>query len=238
MHVITYIQRTVNVSEQSVKNTLQLLEDGATIPFIARYRKEMTGGLDEVVISQIRDEKERFDTLIARQKTILKAIDEQGKLTDELVKKIENCFDSTELEDIYLPFKQKKLTKGEKAKKLGLEPLAKMIMSQRLPDPYRTAETFVKGEVENEEQAIEGALHIVAEFMNENAVVRQWVRELFRRKAVIQTKLVKGKTDEGEKYKDLYDFSMPLWKVPSHRLLAINRGEREGILNVKVAPDK
>lgn len=238
MHVITYIQRTVNVSEQSVKNTLQLLEDGATIPFIARYRKEMTGGLDEVVISQIRDEKERFDTLIARQKTILKAIDEQGKLTDELVKKIENCFDSTELEDIYLPFKQKKLTKGEKAKKLGLEPLAKMIMSQRLPDPYRTAETFVKGEVENEEQAIEGALHIVAEFMNENAVVRQWVRELFRRKAVVQTKLVKGKTDEGEKYKDLYDFSMPLWKIPSHRLLAINRGEREGILNVKVAPDK
>lgn len=238
MHVITHIQRTVNVSEQFVKNTLQLLEDGATIPFIARYRKEMTGGLDEVVISHIRDENERFDTIIARKKTILKAIDEQGKLTDELSKKIENCFDSTELEDIYLPYKQKKLTKGEKAKKLGLEPLAKMIMSQRLPDPYRTAETFVKGEIENEEQAIEGALHIVAEFMNENAVVRQWVREHFRRKAVVQTKLIKGKTDEGEKYKDLYDFSMPLWKVPSHRLLAINRGEREGILNVKVAPEK
>lgn len=238
MNLTAFVQLTIHTTEQTIKNTLQLLEDGATIPFIARYRKEMTGGIDEVVIAQIRDEKERYDNLIARQNTILKAIDEQGRLTEELKSKIQQCFDPTELEDIYLPYKQKKLTKGEKAKKLGLEPLAKMIMSQRIADPYRTASSFVKGEVENEEQAIEGALHIVAEFMNENAVVRQWVRELFRKRAIVQTKLIKGKVDEGEKFKDLYDFSMPLWKIPSHRLLAINRGEREGILSVKIGPDK
>lgn len=238
MNLITFVQRQLSIAEQSIKNTLLLFEDGATIPFIARYRKEMTGGLDEVEISQIRDLKENYETLIARQKTILKAIEEQEKLTDDLLSKISNCFDLLELEDIYLPYKQKRLTKGEKAKKLGLEPLAKMIMGQRLADPMRAAESFVKGDVESEEQAIEGALHIVAEYMNENAVVRQWIRELYRRKAVVQTKLVKGKTDEGEKYKDLYDFSMPLWKIPSHRFLAINRGHREGILSLKVAPEK
>jgi uncharacterized protein len=238
MTLIEFIRLTVHTTEQAIKNTLQLLNEGATIPFIARYRKEMTTGLDEVEIAQIRDEKEKYETLVARQKTILKAIEEQGKLTDELQKNIEKCFESSTLEDIYLPFKQKKLTKGEKAKKQGLEPLAKMIMSQRLPDVYRTASSFMKGEIDSEEQAIEGALHIVAEFMNENTVVRQWVRELFRKKAVVQTKLIKGKTDEGEKYKDLYDFSMPLWKMPSHRFLAANRGEREGILSLKVTPDK
>lgn len=238
MQLISFVQLTVQVSEQFIKNTIQLLDEGATIPFISRYRKEMTGGLDEVAIAQIRDEKEKYDTLIARQKTILKAIEEQGKLTDKLSISIQKCFDNNDLEDLYLPYKQKKLTKGEKAKKLGLEPLAKMIMSQRLANPYRSAENFVKGDVSSPEDAIEGALHIVAEYMNENAVVRQWVRELFRKKAVVQTKLLKGKIDEGEKYKDLYDFSMPLWKVPSHRFLAIHRGEKEGILSLKVAPEK
>ncbi|MBN9293476.1 MAG: RNA-binding transcriptional accessory protein [Flavobacteriia bacterium] len=238
MNITAFVQKTLAVSENSISNTLMLLEEGATIPFIARYRKEKTGGLDEVEIARIRDEKERFEELTARQKTILKAIEEQGKLTEELKSKITTCFDASELEDIYLPFKQKKQTKGEKAKKLGLEPLAKMILSQRLADPYHTAASFVKGEVESEEQAVEGALHIIAEYMNENAVVRQWIRELFRRKAVVQTKLMKGKTDEGEKYKDLYDFSMPLWKVPSHRFLAIHRGHREGILSLKAVPEK
>lgn len=238
MNITAFVQKTLTVSENSISNTLMLLEEGATIPFIARYRKEKTGGLDEVEVARIRDEKERFEELTARQKTILKAIEEQGKLTEELKSKITTCFDASELEDIYLPFKQKKQTKGEKAKKLGLEPLAKMILSQRLADPYHTAGSFVKGEVESEEQAVEGALHIIAEYMNENAVVRQWIRELFRRKAVVQTKLMKGKTDEGEKYKDLYDFSMPLWKVPSHRFLAIHRGHREGILSLKAVPEK
>ena len=238
MNITAFVQKTLAVSENSISNTLMLLEEGATIPFIARYRKEKTGGLDEVEIARIRDEKERFEELTARQKTILKAIEEQGKLTEELKSKITTCFDASELEDIYLPFKQKKQTKGEKAKKLGLEPLAKMILSQRLADPYHTAASFVKGEVESEEQAVEGALHIIAEYMNENAVVRQWIRELFRRKAVVQTKLMKGKTDEGEKYKDLYDFSMPLWKVPSHRFLAIHRVHREGILSLKAVPEK
>lgn len=235
---IQFIQRFVSVSEQAIINTISLLEEGATIPFISRYRKERTGGLDEVEIANIRDEKERYDELIARQKTILKAIEEQGKLTDELQAKISNCFELNELEDLYLPFKVKKLTKGEKAKKLGLEPLAKMILAQKLADPYRTAEQFVKGDVESEEAAIEGAIHIMAEYMNENAVVRQWIRDLYRKKATVQTKLGKGKVDEGEKYKDLYDFSMPLWKIPSHRFLAIHRGEREGILSYKMGPDK
>jgi len=238
MNITAFVQKTLAVPENSISNTLMLLEEGATIPFIARYRKEKTGGLDEVEIACIRDEKEKYEELTARQKTILKVIEEQGKLTEELKNKITACFDAAELEDIYLPFKQKKQTKGEKAKKSGLEPLAKMILSQRLADPYHTAASFVKGEVESEEQAIEGALHIIAEYMNENAVVRQWIRELFRRKAMLQTKLMKGKTDEGEKYKDLYDFSMPLWKVPSHRFLAVHRGHREGILSLKAVPEK
>src|SRR5690554_1516544 len=176
MNLVAFVQKTTSFSEQIINNTLQLIEGGATIPFIARYRKELTKGLDEVQIAQIRDEKERYETLVSRQKTIVNAIEEQGKLTEELKVKITTCFDSSELEDLYLPYKQKRLTKGEKAKKLGLEPLAKMIMSQRLADPYHTAASFVKGEIEEEEQAIEGALHIIAEYMNENSVVRQWIR--------------------------------------------------------------
>ena len=238
MTLLSFVHNQTGLQEKSVQNTIQLLQDGATIPFISRYRKEMTGGLDEMQVAAIRDALKKFDELTQRQKTICKAIEEQGKLTPELEQKINATFDATALEDIYLPYKQKRLTRGEKARKLGLEPLAKNIMSQRGGDPERMAQSFVKGEVESEESAIQGAKDIIAEWVNENANLRARVRKLFQRKAVIQTKVAKGKKEEGEKYADYFEFSESLYKIPSHRLLAIIRGEREGILALKAQPDK
>jgi uncharacterized protein len=231
-----YIIGTTGIQSRSVKNTLALLEEGATVPFLSRYRKEQTGGLDEVQITQIRDLAKRYDELIARQQTILHAIEEQGKLTPELKSKVLECFDSNILEDLYLPYKQKRQTKGDKAKKLGLEPLAKMIMSQRGGDPEQMAERFVKGEVVDEQMAIDGAKDIIAEWINENAVARARIRQLFQRKAVLQSKLVKGKDEEGAKYRDYFDFSEPLYKCASHRFLALYRADREGILSLKAQP--
>ncbi len=233
-----FVKNTTGLPEKSIQNTLNLLDSGATIPFIARYRKEMTGALDELQIAAIRDAGKKFDEIISRQKTILSSIEEQGKLSDELKSKIENCFDSISLEDIYLPYKQKRQTKGDKAKKLGLEPLAKMIMSQRGGDPEQMAERFVKGEVLDEQTAIQGAIDIIAEWINENAVARARIRQLFERKAMLQSKVMKGKTEEGAKYRDYFDFSEPLYKVASHRMLALIRAEREGFLSVKAQPDK
>ncbi len=234
----TYIQQLTSLSTNSCNNTIDLLNEGATIPFIARYRKERTGGLDEVQITQIRDAAKKYEEIISRQQTILSAISEQGKLTDDLKQRIESCFESNQLEDIYLPYKQKRLTKGEKAKKLGLEPLAKMIMSQRGGDPEYMAEKFVKGEIEDEAQALQGAVDIMAEWINENAAARSRLRQLFQRKAVVSTKLVKGKEEEGAKYRDYFDFSEPLFKIPSHRFLALIRAEREGIISMKTQPEK
>ena len=231
-----YIQANCGLIPKSITNTLNLLKEGATIPFISRYRKEMTGGLDEVEVAQIRDLAKKHDELIARQKTILSSIEEQGKLTTELKEKIEACFDSNSLEDLYLPYKQKRQTKGDKAKKLGLEPLAKMIMSQRGGDPAYLAEKFVKGEVEDEEMAIAGAKDIIAEWINENAVARSRMRQLFQRKAVIQSKMVKGKEIEGEKYRDYFDFNEQLNRCASHRFLALIRAEREGFISLKAQP--
>lgn len=233
-----FIQNTTGLAQKSVNNTLTLLDEGATVPFIARYRKEMTGGLDEVEITAIRDQAKKYDELIARQQTIMNAITEQGKLTEELTLKIQSCFDTISLEDIYLPYKQKRLTRGEKAKKLGLEPLAKMIMSQKGGVPEVMAERFVKGEVNDEDEALQGATDIIAEWMNENAVLRDRLRQLYQRKAVLATKLVKGKEEEGAKYRDYFSFSEPVYKMVSHRLLAIVRAEREGILTVKAQPEK
>ena len=238
MNIYSFAHNQTGLQEKSIENTIQLLQDGATIPFISRYRKELTGGLDEMQVAVIRDALKKFDELTQRQKTICKAIEEQGKLTPELEQKINATFDATALEDIYLPYKQKRLTRGEKARKLGLEPLAKNIMSQRGGDPERMAQSFVKGEVESEETAIQGAKDIIAEWVNENANLRARVRKLFQRKAVIQTKVAKGKKEEGEKYADYFEFSESLYKIPSHRLLAIIRGEREGILALKAQPDK
>jgi uncharacterized protein len=232
-----FIQANSTLQTKSIQNTLKLLEDGATVPFIARYRKEMTGGLDEVEIALIRDLAKKYDDLIIRQKTVLAAIDDQGKLSDELRDKIQNCFDSIVLEDLYLPYKQKRQTKGEKAKKLGLEPLAKMIMAQRGGDPEIMAEKFIKGEFIDEEMALSGAKDIISEWVNENPAARARMRQLFQRKALLISKLVKGKEEEAAKYRDYFNFSEPLFRCASHRLLALIRAEREGFISLKAQPD-
>jgi uncharacterized protein len=232
-----FIQANSTLQTKSIHNTLTLLEDGATVPFIARYRKEMTGGLDEVEIALIRDLAKKYEDLIIRQKTVLAAIDDQGKLSDELRDKIQNCFDSIVLEDLYLPYKQKRQTKGEKAKKLGLEPLAKMIMVQRGGDPEIMAEKFIKGEVLDEEMALSGAKDIISEWVNENPAARARMRQLFQRKSILVSKLVKGKEEEAAKYRDYFSFSEPLFRCASHRLLALVRAEREGFLSLKAQPD-
>lgn len=237
MNQLNYCVKSLALPEKNIDRTLRLLAEGSTVPFLARYRKEQTGGLDEVQIAAIRDAAQRFDTMVARQKTMLNQIQELGKLTPELEEKIKNCFDSIELEDLYLPFKQKRLTRGEKARKIGLEPLAKMIMSQRGGQLERLAASFVKGEVLDEEMALQGANDIIAEWVNEHLHARSRIRQLVERKVVIQTKLVKGKEIEGAKYADYFDFSEPLYRCPSHRFLAIHRAHNEGIVSLKVQPE-
>jgi len=233
-----YVQKVTGFKESSVKNVMKLLNEGATVPFISRYRKEMSGGLDEVEIAFIRDEVKKYNDIISRQKTILSAIEEQNQLTSELKSKITTCFDPILLEDIYLPYKQKRLTRGEKAKKLGLEPLARMIMSQRGGDPYQMAERFVKGEVFEEDQALDGAKDIIAEWMNENVTCRGRLRETFEKRSILVSKLVKGKEVEAEKYKDYFDHSESISRVASHRFLALYRANREGLLTLKARPDE
>jgi len=233
-----FVQTQTALPERGVKNVLSLLAGGATVPFVARYRKEQTGGLDEVQIAAIRDEAKKFDDIISRQQTIVSAIDEQGRLDDQLENRIRTCFDLTQLEDIYLPYKQKRLTRGEKAKRNGLEPLAKMIMSQRGGDPEVMAGRFVKGEIYDEDQAIAGAKDIIAEWMNENANLRERLRQQFERRSTLTSKLVKGKEQEAEKYRDYFEFSQSLSRCPSHRFLAIYRASREGLLNVKARPEE
>jgi len=237
MTQIEFVKSEVSASDKAIQNTTALLKEGATIPFISRYRKEMTGGLDEVVVGEIRDALKLYDDLIARQKTILNAIEEQGKLDDELKRKIETCFASQGLEDLYLPYKQKRQTKGDKAKKLGLEPLAKMIMSQTGGDPYQMADRFVKGDVVDKEMALNGARDIMAEWMNENIALRDRLRNHYRRKGMLQSKLVKGKEEEAQTYKDYFDFSESLYRCASHRFLAIFRADKEGLLKVKIQVD-
>lgn len=238
MEKIQFIIQHTSLISRSVENTLKLLESGATIPFISRYRKEQTGNLDEVEITSIRDEARRFDDLTGRQQTILNNIEQQGKLTPELAEKIRSAFDMTELEDIYLPYKQRRETKGDKAKKAGLEPLAKMIMSQRGGDVFSMASRFVKGTVEGEEDAIQGAKDIISEWINESVSARAKLRHLFVRKGKLVSKLVKGKEEEAEKYKDYFDFSEPLYKTASHRFLALYRADRESLLKLTVQPEK
>jgi uncharacterized protein len=238
MKKIPFIQIHSSCNEKSIENVITLLEEGCTIPFIARYRKEKTGGLDEVVIGTIRDANRKYDEITSRQEVILSAIEGQGKLTDELAKRIRSCFDTNELEDIYLPFKQKKLTRGEKARKQGLEPLAKQIMAQRGGDPYYLAAKYVTGEIDSEEEAISGACDIIAEWMNEHTFVRAKLRQLFQRRSTIQTKLSKGKEEEAIKYRDYFEFSEPLHRTPSHRFLALYRAQREGLLTMRIFPQE
>lgn len=221
-----------------VRNTLQLLSEDATIPFISRYRKEKTGGLDEVQIGSISEMFDKLFEIEKRKTTILTTIDEQGNLTSELRKRIEDCWQMNELEDIYLPFKPKKRTRAEIAREKGLEPLAKMLMKQEITDVAKPASRFVSENVNDEDDALKGARDIIAEWVNENERARNIVRNNFKKSAVITSKVIKDKEAEAEKYKDYFDFSQPLRYCSSHRYMAITRGEREGFLRVDISPDE
>ena len=233
------IAQQLNLQERAVDNTLALLDEGCTIPFISRYRKEPTGGLDEVQIAAISTQYERFKEIQKRKETVLKTIAEQDKLTPELEKRITDCWDATELEDIYLPYKPKRRTRAQVAREQGLEPLAKSLLLQRERDPERAAEKFVKGDVKDAEMAIKGAQDIIAEMVSEDERNRQQLRGAFRRQAFITSKVVKAKadTDEAAKYSDYFDWEEPLKRCSSHRLLAMRRGEGEGILRISISPD-
>jgi uncharacterized protein len=233
----TYISDTLQISLPSIENTIKLLDGGATIPFISRYRKEATGGLNEVQIAQISEVYDKMIELEKRKSFILKSIDEQGKLTDELKRKIDDCMEAVELEDIYLPYKPKRQTRAEIARKKGLEGLAKWLMSQPPVAVEQKAADFVGKEVADADEALKGACDIIAEWVNEDEKARQTVRNIFAREAIITSKVVKGKETEGEKYSDYFAFSAILSRCPSHRLLAIRRGEAEGFLRVSISPD-
>jgi uncharacterized protein len=227
----------LSLSPWQVENTLKLLEAKATIPFISRYRKEATGSLDEVQVAAIKEIYAKYEELDKRRETIMNSIEEQGLLTADLRKKLENALNMTELEDLYLPFKPRKKTRASVAKEKGLEPLAQVILRQTDRDIIHTAGQFLNDSVENEEEALQGARDILAEWINEDQRARVVVRRAFTQGAVIYSKLIKGKEAEGLKYKDYFDFSEPLNRCPSHRLMAMLRGEDEGFLRVAIEPD-
>jgi uncharacterized protein len=226
------------ISKSQIEATVRLLEEGCTIPFIARYRKEVTGGLDEVEIEEIRKEDLRKKELEKRKQTVLSTIEEQGKLTAELKKRIVECDDLQILEDIYLPYKPKRRTKAAIAKENGLEPLADWLMKEQNGDVFREAARFVKNEVKSEDDALAGARDIIAEVVNENEIARSTIRHEFQRYASVKTKVARDKETEGIKYKDYFEFEEPLHRSPSHRLLAMFRGEEEGVLRMRIAPEE
>jgi len=233
----TLISKNLNIPERQVGKTIELLNEGATIPFISRYRKEVTGGLDEVQIGNIKDLLDKFTELEKRKASILSSIEDQGMLTEELKKRITDSWDATQIEDLYLPYKPKRVTKAEIARKKGLEPLAKIIFAQNERDLSSKVIAFLSDEVKNEGEAFQGARDIIAEWINESEESRNIVRNSFNYSAVITSKVIKGKEGEGDKYKDYFDFSEPLKKTTSHRLLALRRGEAEGVLRVSISPD-
>lgn len=230
------VAEKVNIREAQVSAVLELLAEGATIPFVARYRKDRTGALDEVQIQAIQDEAKFQKEYSDRKAFIEKTITEQDKMTDELQGKINAATTLAELEDIYLPYKPKRKTKAQKAKELGLEPLALMIMEQGAIEPAKEAEAFVTEEVKDVEEALKGARDIIAELVNEDATVRAKMRQLFEDKATVQSSVLADKETEGAKYKDYFDFSEPVSKIPSHRMLAVMRGFMEGVLRMTIAP--
>lgn len=235
---ISVIEKALGLSARQVRNTLKLLDEGATIPFISRYRKEATGALDEVKVGEISNWNDKLKELSKRKTTILSTISEQGKLTPELQRRIEESWDATELEDLYLPYKPKRKTRAEVARQKGLEPLAVMIMMQRESRLLQKAASFVKeGVIDDEEEALKGARDIIAEQVSENERARNVVRMQFSRRGVIVAKVVRGKEEEAVKYKDYFDFSEPLKRCSSHRLLAVRRGEAEGFLKVSIVPE-
>lgn len=227
----------LNIPVKQVKATLELLEGGATIPFISRYRKEATGGLDEVQIESIKSHYEKLNETAKRKETIVNTIREQGKLTAELEKRIAETWDNTTLEDIYLPYKPKRKTRAEAARQKGLAPLATLLLLQREPHPEQQAARFVKGDVKDVDDALKGARDIIAEQVSEDERARNSVRRAFARQGMLTAKVVKGKEEEAAKYRDYFDFSEPLKRCTSHRLLAIRRAETEGLLKVSITPD-
>ncbi len=234
--LIAIIAERLNLLDHQVKNTVELLDSGATVPFISRYRKERTGSLDEVQVLKIKELKEKLEELEKRKITILNTIAEQEKLTGELKERIENTYDPTELEDIYLPYKPKRRTRATIAREKGLEPLAKIVMKQVEQDPEQRAEEFLSDDVATVKEALEGACDVISEWINENERARNNIRRLFEREAIIRSKGVKGKEEEGAKYRDYFEWEEALRKCPSHRLLAMRRGEKEGVLRVSILP--
>jgi uncharacterized protein len=235
---ILLVAKKLGLHDWQVENTIRLMDGGATIPFISRYRKEMTGSLDEVQLMHVKEEYDRLKELDSRKEAVIKSIEEQEKMTPELRKKIDAAITMSELEDIYLPYKPKRRTRATIAKEKGLEPLAVLIMEQRENDPALKAEGFLNDDVKTVSDAISGASDIIAEWINEDEKARRQLRYLYEKEAVIYSKVVKGKESEGIKYSDYYDWSEPLKKCPSHRLLAMRRGEEEGFLRLSVEPDE
>ena len=234
------IATALNLQERAVANTLSLLEEGCTIPFISRYRKERTGGLDEVQIAAISDRFEKLKEIQKRKETVTKTITDLEKMTPELQQRIEACWDATELEDIYLPYKPKRRTRAQVAREQGLEPLAQILLAQRERDPHHAAERFVCGDaIATPADALKGAQDIIAETVSEDERSRQQLRNAFSRQAIISSKVIKAKadTDEASKFSDYFDWSEPLKRCSSHRLLAMRRGEDEGILRVTISPN-
>lgn len=233
--MIREIARLCSLPESRVERTVTLLQGGATIPFIARYRKEATGGLDEVQVGAVRDQLERLNALEARKRTVRSAIEAAGKMTGALSAQLDDCWDGDKLEDLYLPYKPKRRTRAAAAREKGLEPLAALLMRQDGSQPERLADRFVRGEVADREQALAGACDIVAEWVAENARAREAVRAEYARAAVLSSRAVAGREDEGAKYSDYFGRSFPLRRMPSHRLLALFRGEREGFLKLSLS---
>ena len=233
---IDFIKQTVNAPVASIQNTVQLLLEDCTIPFISRYRKDKTGNLDEVLIEQIAKLNAAFDTIVKRKDSILKSIEEQNALTPELKSKIENSFDSNELEDFYLPYKKKKKTRADVARENGLEPLAKIIMAQNNDDIDFISSRYLNDKVKNEDEALQGARDIIAEWVNENIYVRKQLRRMYQRTALIETKVAKSKKEDeaAQKFNQYFDWSEPLSKTPPHRLLAMLRAENEGFVKMKI----
>ncbi len=233
------IADALNIQERAVANTIALIDEGCTIPFISRYRKERTGGLDEVQIAAISDKYEKLHEIQKRKETVVKTITDLGKMTPDLSQRIEACWDATVLEDIYLPYRPKRRTRAQVAREQGLEPLAQLILLQRDRDPERAAERYVKGDVKDVQTAIKGAQDIIAETISEDERSRQQIRNAFSRQAIISSTVVKAKadTDEAAKYSDYFNWSEPLKRCSSHRLLAMRRGENEGILRISISPD-
>lgn len=234
---ISLIASALHLTEKQIRNAIQLFIEGATIPFISRYRKEMTDGMDEVQLGDTKEQYDKLCELAKRKLAVLKSIEEQDKLTDELKSRIDNCWNITELEDIYLPYKPKRRTRAEIAREKGLEPLAKMLMKQQSDDIERMALNFVKGDVLDADDALKGARDIIAEWVNESEAARNAIRNIFAREAIISSKLVKGKEEEAQKYRDYFDMSEKLARCSSHRLLAMRRGETEGFLRVNITPE-